>query len=425
MRIGGVLLMGSMINLGLDKMEIDWGKNNVFRDHSSLFQEKDVRLIPYYYVDIDTEKPIVEMKEGLARKLSSVRARLDLIGYDLYSIERLYNDYIEESEEFGCKIHFTFDDFYSMLSHIDVSNVNTPQIAVEYDENGFDLGEYVRKCILEDSQIKSNLPIAYIEQESVRWRNSAYDLGIFFENIDPYITLRILAENPNNGDLEVQWRFADVVEGGWTKREDIVKPLSAGEKILIVTEGSSDSFIIKKAIDSLYPDITDFFDFVDMEENYPFTGVGNLYNFCLGLIRINVGNKILVIFDNDTAGMEKYELLRTIKKPNSLLITRLPDFDEFSDFRTFGPQGEACENINGKAISIECFLDFASVNQTPSIRWTSYNKKSDQYQGELISKDSYVRVYKGCNLTDGSYNSSKLNYLIDYLLKQWVCRRKD
>ena len=160
-----------------------------------------------------------------------------------------------------------------------------------------------------------------------------------------------------------------------------------------------------------------------MEENYPFTGVGNLYNFCLGLIRIHIGNRIIVIFDNDTAGIEKYELLRTIKKPNSLLITRLPNFDEFSDFRTFGPQGEAHENINGKAVSIECFLDFASVNQIPSIRWTSYNKKLDQYQGELISKDSYVRVYKGCSLTDGSYNSGKLNYLINYLLNQWVCRR--
>ena len=191
--------MGSMITLGLDKMEIDWGKNNVFRDHSSLFQEKDVKPITYYYVDIDTEKPIIEMKEGLARKLSSVKARLDLIGYDLYSIKRLYNDSLEESEDFGYKIHFTFDDFYSMLTHIDVSNVNTPQIAVEYDENGYDLGEYVRRCILEDSQIKSNLPITYIDQEPEEWSNPAYDLGVFFENIDPYITLRILAENPNNG----------------------------------------------------------------------------------------------------------------------------------------------------------------------------------------------------------------------------------
>ncbi len=415
--------MGSMITLGLGKMEIDWGKNNVFRDHSSLFQEKDVKPIPYYYVDIDTEKPIIEMKEGLAHKLSSVKARLDLLGYDLFSIKRLYNDSLEESEDFGFKIHFTFDDFYSTLTHIDVPNVNTPQIAVEYDENGYDLGEYVRKCILEDSQIKANLPISYFEKEPGEWCNPAYDLGVFFENIDPYIILRILAENPNNGDLEVQWRFADDVDSGWSKREEIVKPLSAKEKILIVTEGSSDSFVIKKAIDNLYPDIADFFDFVDMEENYPFTGVGNLFNFCLGLIRINIENRIIVIFDNDTVGIEKYELLSTINKPDSLLITKLPDFGEFLDIKTFGPQGEARENINGKAVSIECFLDFASVNQIPSIRWTSYNKKLDQYQGELISKDNYVRVYKGCSLTDGSYNSSKLNYLIEYLLKQWVCRR--
>ena len=29
--------MGSMITLGIGKMEIDWGKNNIFNNHSCLF----------------------------------------------------------------------------------------------------------------------------------------------------------------------------------------------------------------------------------------------------------------------------------------------------------------------------------------------------------------------------------------------------
>lgn len=412
--------MGSMITLGIGRMEIDWGKNNTYRNHAALFQSHDIKQVPYYYVDMDTDKPIIIMKEGYSRKLSTVKRRLDLLGYSVYSIRKLYEDNIRVFEELGYKMCFTFDDFYSALSTIDVPQVDSVKIAVDYHENGYDLGEYVRKCILKDPQIEEHLPITYDEQDGDNWRNLKYDLGVFLENLDPYITLRILVENPNNSDLELQWNIADVIEDGWVKREEIVHELTPQEKILLVTEGSSDSFIIRKALVSLYPDISDFFDFVDMEENYPFTGVGNLYNFCLGLARIGIQNNVIVIFDNDTAGVDKYELSIALSKPKTFLITKLPDHTEFLSFGTLGPQGETIENINGKAVSIECFLDFNSIDKIPFIRWTSFNKKKEHYQGELVGKDQYTRAYKNCSLIDGSYDSSKLMFLIDYLLTQWI-----
>ena len=33
---------GSMISLGVGTMEIDWGKNSYFKDHSALFKPEDV-----------------------------------------------------------------------------------------------------------------------------------------------------------------------------------------------------------------------------------------------------------------------------------------------------------------------------------------------------------------------------------------------
>jgi len=151
--------------------------------------------------------------------------------------------------------------------------------------------------------------------------------------------------------------------------------LSADKKILIVTEGSSDSFIIKHSINSLYPDIADFFEFVDMEKNYPFTGVGNLYNFFLGLVRIKVQNKVIIIFDNDVAGNEKYNLASKIRKPENITVIKLPYDQDFEKVETIGPSGNSIENINGRAVAIECFLDFISVNRVPTIRWTSYSKR--------------------------------------------------
>lgn len=127
-------------------------------------------------------------------------------------------------------------------------------------------------------------------------------------------------------------------------------------RILIVTEGSSDSFVLKKAIEELCAEIADFFDFVDMKENYPFTETGSLYNFCMGLCRINVLNNIMVIFDNDTAGVEKYKQAALLRKPQSFLVTKLPDHPDFCNIQTVGPQGTTTEDINGKAVAIECFL---------------------------------------------------------------------
>lgn len=204
--------------------------------------------------------------------------------------------------------------------------------------------------------------------------------------------------------------------------DERVGELSDDKKILIVTEGSSDTRILRKTINDMYDDISDFFNFIDMKENYPFVGVGELYNFCKGLCKINVKNNIIVIFDNDTAGIEKYNESLKLKKPTNLLITKLPNHTDFNVFTTIGPQGETDEDINGRAVAIECFLDFESQN--PYVRWTAYIKKMKEYQGAIERKDEYVENFNKKCLTDGSYNTSKLVFLIDDIIKKWIERKK-
>lgn len=414
--------MGSMITLGIGRMELDWGKNSSYTDHSALFKLSDIKAIPYYYVSMDSDDVIIEMKEGYARKMSSIKNRLDMLGYSIPRTKEMYEELIKEYENYGYKIKLSYETFFDIINTLDISVVNTVDVAVEYEENGYDLGEYVRKCVLASPQIKDKILVEYGEEEDDIYISPENDLFVFLESLPVYITLRILAENPNNADYELQWRFYDVIENGWVKREDIVKELDNRDRVLIVTEGSSDSFVLRKAIDQLYPDIADFFDFVDMDKNYPFTGTGNLYNFCMGLCRINIRNNMIIIFDNDTTGLEKYHKSLTLKNPDSLVITKLPDHQDFTKVLTTGPQGESMENINGRAVAIECFLDFNSIPRAPHIRWSSYNSNEEQYQGELIDKEEYIKVYKKCNLVDGSYDVSKLKYLIEYLIKQWVER---
>lgn len=84
--------MKSFIRLGINKMEIDWGKHFELINHSKLFQEKDyLNNMPYYTID-DNDNEIIRYGLGAKKKLYEVKERLDLLGYSLKEIEELFNN---------------------------------------------------------------------------------------------------------------------------------------------------------------------------------------------------------------------------------------------------------------------------------------------------------------------------------------------
>ena len=408
--------METLITLGIGKMELDWGKNSYISNHSTLFQKSDFEQnIPYYTIDND-EKIIIKYKKGAKKKLKYIKERLDLLGYDLKKIEKIYNDSISTYRVFinNNKTIINFKMFKKFLTSIDIQNVNNI-ISISKDiENGYDPGEFFIKGILGDSELHTKM--------FNNIKNHKRIIGEFFESLHPYIILRLLAENEANLELYVIWRYREIINNHYIKKDEIFQSLEDKDKILIVTEGTTDSFILRRTLDVLYPHISDFFKFIDMKENYPFTGVGSLKNFCNGLIKIAIQNNIIVIFDNDTTGIEIFNSFKNIRKPYNLFICHLPNSISFKKFKTIGPFGSQINNINGKAVSIECFLDLSKLNSEPIIRWKNYNEQMKEYQGALENKDKYTQIFKNANLLDNSYNCTKLKYLINYIIKMWINR---
>lgn len=394
--------MGTMISLGVGKLEINWGKNTIFDNFRDLFQPEDWKDIKYYYAD-----NIVEVKKGYSRNLSLVKPRLDLLGYTLTNIksiyESTYNEHCDIVGEYAEDV-LTFDEYFNVFSKIDLSKVNT---LTEYDD--WDFGEYASKCIFEDNEI----------QRLLKKYKDGYD-GEFYENLPPRLLIRVLCENPTAKDLPLQWYMLDHVESGWSKEEDLKPKLEDRDKILIVTEGRTDTFILQTTINTLFPAVSDFFYFIDMQENYPFTGTGNLYNFASGLTKIKIQNNTIIIFDNDEAGIFSYKKCKEkLDAIPNLKFYHLPDMPEFKKFLTVGPTGDTHQDINGKAVSIECFLDLSfDMDKPPKVRWTMYNDKSNKYQGALIAKDDYTRTFKK-SLSDDNYNKDKLIFLINNLIDFW------
>ena len=105
------------------------------------------------------------------------------------------------------------------------------------------------------------------------------------------------------------------------------------------------------------PLVAGFFNFVDVDERHPYWGAGNLVKFAEELLRIEVLNQTLFVFDNDAEGVDASRKLEKINCPASMRPMLLPDLEEFREFKTLGPEGMNASDINGRVAAIECYLD--------------------------------------------------------------------
>jgi hypothetical protein len=88
----------------------------------------------------------------------------------------------------------------------------------------------------------------------------------------------------------------------------------------------------------------------------------------------------------------------------------LPHVKEFESFPTLGPGGRALADINGRAASIECYLDLHAKGVPPPVaRWTNYKEDANAYHGALQDKERYTRAFFDHDRRKGTYNTAKLS----------------
>lgn len=381
--------VGSMISLSVGQVDIDWGKNEFFISHLDLFQVGDEGVNGYDYVATDGTT-IVETKECLARELSRVKPRLEILGYTPETLEARLSDWFGGDDDVPKP---SLDAFKHALR-----TINWRQGGEGY----IDFGDAIRQ--------------AYAKAPGSSFPSTADPAFIAFERpIDPYLVLRVLADMDGYGDLRVCWNFSDVREGGYVE-DSAFETRKPSSRWMVVTEGSSDTFVLQRALQKTHLDIADFFDFIDMSNGNPFPGVGNLVTFCKGLSRIRYTGNMLLVLDNDTAGRKALMDIQALGLPSSVVVTCLPELHHLRRFKTLGPAGDGIEDVNGRASAIECFLDLSGRSTQPAVRWTSYVPQLQQYQGELVAKDEYVADFKERAGRDGIYDWSKLQLLWQHLV---------
>jgi len=411
--------MGTIISLEIEGSEICWAKNHMGIDYGQLFQENDIKQIPPS--DPEDEQDINSpYNRGFERNLGSLKTRLDLLGFSLERVKHEYQSACITSREQDewmreynseVEIHDALMNFSEFMAFLHDHPINS--FKREYRE-------------LESNPTIKSIPRLANEirvKKLPYYRNSSEsftELGVFLEILgflSPYAILRALSEVKENADSRVTWLFGPLAENGWAAHSDFYGDARRTDRFLVATEGSSDVHILKQAFRLLRPDVIDFFSFIDCSEAHPFSGAGNLVRFANGLVKIDCLNKVLFLLDNDAEGVVAKRKIQDMNLPVNMRATTLPNLDDFESFRSLGPMGFGFVNINGKAVAIECFLDLRDQNQSkPHIRWTSYKKEIDEYQGELVGKESFAKSFlKGQH---AGYDFTKLTTLLDHIISQ-------
>ncbi len=226
-----------------------------------------------------------------------------------------------------------------------------------------------------------------------------------FPGVDLYVPLRLALEICEEKDNFI-YDLTDLIDGGYFKKSDdlvgIASEFASGEhtsssKIIILTEGRSDGWILSESMKLLYPHISDYFTFMDFEAARVEGGVSHLAKIVKSFAGAGIANKVIAVFDNDTAGQEAIRSLRQVKLPGNLSVLKLPDLKALRKYPTIGPSGQRAMNVNGLAASIELYLgeDVLRENgKLAPVQWSAYNPAVGKYQGEVMNKDKIHKRFK-------------------------------
>lgn len=175
-------------------------------------------------------------------------------------------------------------------------------------------------------------------------------------------------------------------------RDDL--PSSERERchIIVLTEGSTDQFYLERAFALFHPDLTDYVSFLDFNGwNVP-GGASFLESMIRSFMAAGIRDRIVAIFDNDTAGFASYQRLAQLALPSNIRVLRYPDIDLAKSYPTLGPSGTVVMDVNGLAASIELYLGEDVIRDANGdlipIQWKGYDSSIKRYQGEITDKRS-------------------------------------
>jgi HEPN/Toprim N-terminal domain 1 len=224
-------------------------------------------------------------------------------------------------------------------------------------------------------------------------RDVRHVIRLFVELVDP--------------DDEVLYDLTDLVAGGWLDNEadlieyaeDILRgEAAAAQRVIVLTEGATDKGMIEGSMRLLTPHLADYFTFMDFEGARVAGGSGAMAHTVKAFVGAGILNRVVAIFDNDTAAAEALAALTSVKLPDNFAVLQYPDLSLLQSYPTLGPTGVVRANVNGVAASIELYLGEDVLrgedgSLTP-VHWKGFNERINRYQGVILDKSSVLKRFE-------------------------------
>jgi hypothetical protein len=390
--------MGSYADLEIYGHSVFPMKSYVNPELISFFEECDRRVFKRKWSDEDGYTETADENEdeesGYEYRISAakLRDRLEIQGFSLNAAKRAFEVWVSESlrslaeNEFVAGFYWLENDEVEKFLRSYTFDFWVAQVREHlasggkrfYDREELDTLSTAKRVIVDN------------DFEEFLWG---------FPLCDPRLIIRSLIEVfPDSVDVVLD--YSELVSAGYYNgneelaaqaKSGVSKEFVVNSKIVILTEGSSDAAFLRESLKILHPHLYPLFSFLDFHEPRLAGGASNLVHVLKGLVGAQIANRVIAIFDNDTAAEDALRPLDLVSLPHRFKVLRYPDIPLGEAYPTIGPQGESEMNINGLAGSIELYFgeDILRNNDgaLERVQWKGYNQGLRKYQGELIDKN--------------------------------------
>ena len=409
--------MGSYAVLNVLGGTVLYSKSHVPPELIIIFRDGDKRVSPVTHGE--------ETNYEVCYRISAAKlaARLDAMGFTMERVRKHF------SEQVDLTVKSLIDDFEREESHPEV------QFFKEY---GYDLWESGLRNHLRNSLPQSNEAVPYQKRYDsveafIRYDDKEeFHLGFPFRGDVKLFVRATLACVPP--DVDVTLDISDLVSSGYIDEnenlvadaiEQISEDYLVGAKVIVLTEGSSDSRILRRTMRLLYPHLIEYYSFLNFETANVRGGAPSLVDIVKSFIGSGIVNRTIALFDNDAAAISHMKQLTNIRKvPSNIRITRLPDIEIAENYPTFGPQGQQIQNVNGLAAGIELYFGRDLLTQADGelipVQWINFEHGIDKYHGVVREKqalhDRYEKKLQECESNEALIEQR------DFLAMKSVCK---
>lgn len=409
--------MGSYAQFMVDDFDLFSTKSGPAPDALMVFREIDKVVSDYEVPEGGDPDEYPEQCVRYSAPASTVRDRLELFGFGL---ERARSDFEESrAEEIERWQSYASDPFWmqgSQREHLDEQIATLEELTFERWCEVF-----ARALAEKQPRLSRGSPewdqATPLERHMFSWDTE--DL-FGFPGFDSRPFLRVVCDLVPPSTQFI-YDLTDLVAGGYVEVEEELTewslqgdPAFLGNGIIVLTEGKSDQRLLSRSLRLLAPHLAPYFTFVDFEQHKVEGGAGRLVHGLKLFSGARVANRIIAIFDNDTAAASALKSLEGIPFPGNVSVLQYPVLDLARDYPTLGPHGLVNADVNGLAGSLELYFGVDVLTDeggtlTP-VQWRGYDDRLARYQGELVGKGELQKRFEAKLLACEADRSEIVNH---------------